>query len=288
MLAIYELDAFHKAPALMLKHKEGPFKLTLIGGDIIRHNVEYVNGSSTWDEYNLQKMYEMEIEAAFISQRSNPHSWLHGEIRHFPRLEVAVGVQTQARKEKAAAARREILGLSSRAQNRPGAQFAIQTNKDCANEEMISSQIVKDRTLSLLDRVRAKALANAAATPPTPEAIIRRYALGRINEVVEILRMKQQRKLSSNFMSSVHASPGKVRGKVSFGLNQLVSDIKGSLAVPIGDAEVRMCISILADEIPGMWVSVYAVGKVQSVILNGPGLSGAEVKKMLEEDEKMR
>ncbi|KIW28714.1 uncharacterized protein PV07_08352 [Cladophialophora immunda] len=293
MLAIYELDVSTHFSGRLLKHQEGPFKLTVAGADFVRYNVEYVGAGSKrptnprWDECNLQKLYEAEIEACWISQRSNSSCWVHGAIRNFPRLNFDVGIETQVRKAKAETARREILGLSSQAQNRAGAQFSMRTSNSSENNEANTPRIVKDRTLSLLDRVRAKALVNSA-TPQSVEATLRRYAVGRIAEVVEILRMKQQRKLSTNFVSSVHSSPSNVRGKVSFSMSQLVNDIKSSLTVPIGDAELRMCIRILGDEVPGMWVSVYTVGSVESVTLNGPGLSGVEVKKILDEKEGTR
>ena len=140
--------------------------------------------------------------------------------------------------------------------------------------------------MSLLDRVRAKGL--AASSAPDSLAVLRRRAIGRISEVVEILRMKQHQKLGSSFHSSIHSSPSKVRGRVSFSLNQLVNEIKGSLPVPMGDTEIRKCFEILAKDVPGMWLSIHTVGILQSVVLNGQGLSGMEVKKILDEDEKNR
>ena len=289
ILAIYELDVSTHFSGRLLKHQEGPFKLTMTGSDFVRYNVEYAgwghnrSAHTRWDEYNLQHLYEAEIEGLWISARGNPTCWVNGEVLNFPKLDFAMGVQTQARKSKAEAARREILGLSAEAQKRPGAQFPAQPNQVTEDEEVQKPQIVKDRTLSLLDRVRAKAAASASATSETPEAVIRRYSIGRIAEVVDILRMKQQRKLSSSFMSSVHLSPSKVRSKASFSMNQVIGDIKGSLRIPLGEAEIRMCFKILENELPGMWLSTYTVGAVQSVILNGSGMSGSEVRKLLEE-----
>ncbi|KAL2399798.1 hypothetical protein ABEF93_001078 [Exophiala dermatitidis] len=302
MLAMYELDEASSSDPMagqLLKHKNGPFRLTLTlsGGDAVRYNVEYLgsakcgNGNReldpSFDGKGLQQSYEAQVRAVFTSQCSREQAdWRlldDGDMSQFPRLELTMGVQTQARKLKAATARKEILGLSSQAQTRSGAQFPSATSTSANTGGIETPAVVKDRTLSLLERVRAKALASSIITPETPEAIVRRYAMGRIQEVVEILRMLQQRKLASNFNSSVHSSPSKVRGKVSFSLHQLINDIKGSLAAPLGEAEIKMCITILANDVPGMWVSVFTVGKVQSVVLNGPGLSGIEVKKMLDE-----
>lgn len=288
MLAIYELGSpDDHALGQALKHKESPFKLNILGSDILRHSVEYVAGNNTnqsYDEKRLQKQYEVEVEAAFITQRKNLSSWLHKDIRFFPRLEFSVGLQTQARRYKASAARTEILGLSALAQNQPVPHLPAQADQYNKDDALHSPQVVKERTLSLLDRVRSKALANSASTPD-PLAVLRRRAIGRISEVVEILRMKQQQKLGSSFNSSIHSSPGKVRGKVSFSLNQLVNDIKGSLPVPMGEAEIRKCFDILANDVPGLWLSIHTVGILQSIVLNGPGLSGMEVKKILDEDE---
>lgn len=287
ILAIYELDVSTHFSGRLLKHQEGPFKLTMTGSGSIGCNVEYVGWGSRrttncqWNEYNLQKLYEGEIESTWISYRSIPTCWLFGDIRSFPKLEFAVGVQTQARQARAETARREILGLSTQAQNRPGAQFGTQSSNKPENAGAHTSEVVKSRTMSLLDRVRAKASATPSSSQSS-EASVRRYAIGRISEVVDILRMKQQQKMSSSFNSSVHSSPSKVRCKVSFSMTQLINDIKGSLAVPLGDAEIRMCVKILQDEIPGFWLSTYTVGTVESVILNGTGLSGVEVKRILE------
>lgn len=294
LLAIYELGSCGVPTDHILQHKQGPFTLTLTGTGIPRYSVEYVGGSKTstgapaFNEVNLQKSYEVQVDEVFDCQRNNPESWLHKDVRACPRLEFSIGTQTQARKDKASAARKEILGLSSQAQNRPGSQFSMPTNTYSEVNEIQTPQVVKDRTLSLLDRIRSKALANSTATPQTSESILRRRAIGRISEVVEMIRMKQQRKVGSGFNSSIHSSPSKVRGKVSFSLNQLVSDIKGSMAVPMDASEVRKCIDLLAHDVPGVWLSVYTVGSVESVVLNGPGLSGVHVKKILLDDEALR
>ncbi|KAJ9625371.1 uncharacterized protein PV06_07603 [Exophiala oligosperma] len=287
MLAIYELDASSDViSGQLLRHQDSPFRLNLNGSDVLRYSVEYVQPNQEYDEKNLQQSYEVEIEAVAISQRQNLSGLLSKDGHALPRLEFSVGLQTQARKAKASAARREILGLSTQAQNRPGSQFSSHASSSSGGNDLQTPQVVKDRTLSLLDRVRAKALANSSAAPPSPEAILRRRAIGRIGEVVDILRLKQQQKLGSRFDSSVHSSPGKVRGKVSFSLKQLVGDIKGSMAIPMADSEVRKCFEVLAQELPGMWLSIHTVGILQSVVLNGPGPSGTEAKRVLEEKEK--
>lgn len=287
MLAVYELDASSAVVSgQLVRHQDSPFRLNLNGSDVLRYSVEYVQRNQEYDERKLQQSYEVEIEAVAISHRPTLNGLLPKDGHSLPRLEFSVGLQTQARKAKASAARREILGLSAQAQNRPGSQFSSQPSSSAGGNDVQTPQVVKDRTLSLLDRVRAKALASASTASPSPETMLRRRAVGRIGEIVDILRLKQQQKLGSSFDSSVHSSPGKVRGKVSFSLKQLVGDIKGSVAIPMADAEVRKCFEVLAQELPGMWLSIHTVGILQSIVLNGPGPSGAEVKRILEEKER--
>jgi len=293
MLGLYEIGADVENCRSILAHKNGPFKLTTSGiGRTSRTWVEYVGGPprmmtpAPFNADNLQALYKAEVEAVFISQRSNPTSFVYDTLANYPLLASIMGVQTLARKQHASARRTEILSLSSQTP----VPSRVKSSTGSGDSQSTTAQIpesVKARTLSLIDRVRAKQLANASNSQPSQEAIVRHHAIGRVAEVVEILRMKQQQKLSSRFVSAVHASPSQVRGKVSFTLNQIVDEIRGSVSVPIGDQEVRMCIKILATEMPGFWLSTFELGGIQSVVLNGPGASGAEVKKVLEDKEKM-
>jgi hypothetical protein len=198
-----------------------------------------------------------------------------------------IGAQTLARKEKATTRRIEILGLATK-----NTVHRIQGNpqKHNTQPEPLVTPSVKARTLSLFDRVKQKQLANGSNTKPTAESVVRHHAIGRLAEVVEILRMKQQQKRSSSFISAVHVSPSKIKTRVSFSLTQLVTEIRNSVAVPIGEDEARMCLKILADEVPGSWIALVEVGlepnKVTSVVLNGDGMSGLEAQRRLQEREK--
>jgi len=74
---------------------------------------------------------------------------------------------------------------------------------------------------------------------------------------------------------------------VSFSMKQLQSEIRDSVSVPIGDEEVRLCLRILAEESPGGWMRILESGvgdrKASFVVLEGAGLVGRNVQKMLEE-----
>lgn len=290
MLALYELTDGQSTAPPSLKHKSGPFKLIRTGlGDAVRQTLEFVgrdnsNGARrpSFDENDLQREYESVTGTIWAALCDQGHSWVHQEVVDFPRLAFEVGSQTQIRKDKTSAIRRDLLGLSANGERRNISELTKKT--EATSEQDKTPQAVKARTMSLFDRVRAKQIANSGTASPSSESILRQRAIGRIHQVVEIIRMKQQQKLATSFVSSVHSSPGKVRGKVSFSMNQLVYDIKSSLSVPIGEDEIRLCISILSKDVPGIWLTTFNMGSVQTVILNGPGLSGSEVQKILSEE----
>lgn len=292
MLSLYEISTGAEITPVLLQHSKGPFKLIQTGlGDSVRLTIEYTEcnqqGTShcaVFQESTLQKEYEAKVRAIWDLQQDRSNSFIYENGPQFPRLAFEIGNQTQTRREKTSAARAEILGLSSSGERRT--TKALAQSPQIVATEAKTPQALKARTLSLFDRVRAKQLANSGALAPSPEAILRRRAIGHIHEVVEILRMKQQQKQGSMFASSVHSSPGKVRGKVSFSMNQMVYHVKSSLSVPIGEDEIRMCISILSKDLPGTWLTLYDMGNVQTIILNGPGMSGIEVQRILLEDSK--
>ncbi|KIV96937.1 hypothetical protein PV10_00750 [Exophiala mesophila] len=290
MLALYELSDRQSTTPRTFKHKSGPFKLIRTGlGDTVRHTLEFVGkeysniaGRPSFDENELQREYESVTGTLWAALCDQDQSWVHQDVLNFPRLAFEVGSQTQIRKDKTSAIRLELLGSSANGERRNIAELPKKTG--ATSEQEKTPQALKARTMSLFDRVRAKQIANSGTATPSSEAILRQHAIGRIDQVVEIIRMKQQQKLATSFVSSLHSSPGKVRGKVSFSMNQLVYDIKSSLSVPICEDEIRLCINILSKDVPGFWLTTFNMGSVQTVVLNGPGLSGIEVQKILSED----
>jgi len=284
MLAIYEIGSNSKAVPKTMKFRNSPFKLNMAGlGDNVRYHIEYCGTQSlnqSYDEQKLQELYENQLEEAFMAQQGKLNSWLSDEVSLLPRLEFEMGIQTQVRREKASLARKHILGVPAGKRGLATAQAAAEQAGQVSSEESSPTQALKARTLSLFDRVRAKQLANSNTGGPTSESIIRSRAIGRIDDVVGILRMKQQQKQGSALGASL-GSPGKARSKVSFGMNQVIHDIKSSLSVPIAEEEIRMCINILAKDVPGGWLTTFSMGSVKTIILNGPGMSGIEIKRML-------
>jgi hypothetical protein len=148
-------------------------------------------------------------------------------------------------------------------------------------------QKLKSRTLSLFERVKAKQLANAAKGAVTPQSILRQHAVGRISEVVEILRMKQQQKQSTRSQSANDESSSKVKvNKVAFGFAQIVQEIKNSVSIPIQDDEAKMCLELLSKDVEGSWCTMFELGSVKSLVLHGTARSGLEIQKELEVKEK--
>lgn len=276
MLGAYEV--FSKPEYMTLEkveRKECPFEMTTSGlGLTVRTTIRYV-APSKFDEGVLQAAYFDAIQRLSVS---DPFT---DECPTFPLLTVHLGTQTSLHRAKAAATRAEILSLSASAQSRSTPDFSKLSISDPSEHTPAS---VKSRTLSLFDRVRAKGLESANNAALTSEQILRRRATGRITEIVEFLRMKQHQKLSVQFHGSVHDTHEKVRetAKVSFSLGAIVRDIQQSVGVPIGEDEVRLCLRILSREVPGDWCRIIEFGTVTGLTLQGHGMSGVEVKKLLE------
>lgn len=286
MLAIYEIGSGCDVTSETLKFKNCPFKLNLVGlGNNVRYNLEFCGSQlleqSLYEEQKLQELYEMELEKSFTGQQDKANSWLSNDSSLLPRLEIEMGVQTQVRRQKASLARSHVLGRNANREAPSTAQIITQNVDQPEREDITPSQALKARTLSLFDRVKAKQLASSSKSLPTTESILRSRAIGRIDDVVDILRMKQQQKLGASLGSSLYDNPTQARSKISFGMNQVVHDIRSSLSVPIAEEEIQMCIKILANDVPGSWLTTFSMGKVQTVILNGAGMSGFETKRML-------
>lgn len=280
MLAIYEMGSDFQATSKTLKFRNSPFKLNMAGlGNTVRYHVEFCGsqnlGQLSYEEQKLQDLYELQLEKSFTNQHGKTATWLSDDSSLLPRLEFEMGVQTQIRKEKASSARNHILGSPANHKTLAIPQNGPQGAGQSGSEELSRPQALKARTLSLFDRVKAKQLANSCKEAPTSESILRSRAIGRIDDVVDILRMKQQQKLGAS---------SQARSKISFGLNQIIHDIKSSLSVPIAEEEIHMCITILAKDVPGTWLTTFTMGKVQTVILNGSGMSGLETKRMLSDN----
>jgi hypothetical protein len=276
VLALYEKMDLSDGE-LCLKHRKSPFKLFISGlGADRRHLVEYVGfryaidsdeelpepDLSDFTEQFMQSCYETRIERAVLTGKLS-----NREAEQYPYLDFEIGAQTVARQNKAAANKLRILG---------GRKTELDVGKlsikdDSETEQPRKEPSVKSRTLSLFDRVKAKQLANASVNLPSADDLRRKHALGRCAEIVEILRMKQQQRLG--------ASRG--TGKVSFTLNQIVAEVKASMAIPMGTSEITLCLEILAKDVNDGWLSIFELGATRSVVLNGVGRSGADVARLV-------
>ena len=241
----------------------------------------------------MQTLFKADVQRLYLIATSDHPAnleFLNELLSRFPLLRCDVGAQTEQRIAKASAARTEIMDVAKASQKRQAAKTIVKINQnseESAPEQ--ASQELKSRTLSLFERVKAKQLANAANGAPTPASILRQHAIGRVGEVVEILRMKQQQKQSVGFNSAIDESPSKVRiNKVAFGFAQIIQEIKNSASIPIQDDEAKMCLELLSKDVDGTWLTTFELGSVKSVVLQGVAKSGIEIQKELEANERVR
>lgn len=302
MLAMYEVKAdIAMSDGMDLIHSLSPFKLVTAGSC---NSIEFVGQRkktggpiSSFVEKDLQESYRSHIyrlESAWIKHQHEHLSFFDEDasLDDFPRLVFSNGTQTAARKAQASKQRAEILKLSSAAQIR---NEKASTSRRDPITELISREIrsTERKKQDLLDRIKAKELALKAQAKPTAEQILRKHALDRIAEVVDVLRMMQQQQQqqqkgesksraydnNSNDFKSANRS-----GKVSFNRTQIRDNIKSSTSVPISDEEVMTCLKMLSDELDGSWLQMVKTGstsKTVFVVIEGEGMSGKEVQRRL-------
>jgi hypothetical protein len=312
MLALYEFSSEQDRGAVFhngcnVSHKEGPFQLTASGAaGSMRVCVEYVGsrdmdvkGSlhSRFSENDLQYLFERDLVCLYGASRrkSNTHlAFLSGPLTEFPLLSCTIGTQSAVRQEKASAHRTELLSISNASHQRQQKKPVTQANSFHEAREKTDNDValaVKLRTKSLFDRVAARQAVNASSSVPTAASIVRRHAVGRVSEIVEILRMKQQQKSvgRNHLLSNSNAtSPTKLGQRVSFSMKQLHIEIRDSASVPIGDEEIRLCLEMLAEEsTTAKWLKILESGvgdrKSSFVVLEGSGIPGRDVQKILQE-----
>ncbi|KAI4151058.1 MAG: hypothetical protein LQ340_003721 [Diploschistes diacapsis] len=164
-------------------------------------------------------------------------------------------------------------------------------------QDAASTQPTKpdSRAASLVDRIRMKeAHAASLPAPPSAEALARRAALMRLEEVIPVLEILSgsssasvaSRNLYSSSssqasldalmrpnMSSLGASlgigpahPAKV---VSFTLGTVMQHLQNSLKHPIAKEEAERCVRLLATEVAPRWIGIREVGKVVGITFRG-------------------
>lgn len=313
MLALYEISVDPERTAVIqpdctVCHRDGPFQLTSldIAGNT-RVSVEYVGAPelatglmkrSPFSEKDLQYLFEVDLLCLYrasCNQSNTQLSFLSGSLAGFPLLSCPVGAQSAGRRETVSARRLEILSISNASQQRQQKKLGSQAQHVAETSDRTGVDVpvaAKSRTQSLFDRLAARQALNSSSLAPTAADILHRHAVGRISEVVEILRMKQQQKKSvcrNHLLSNTSTtSPGKLGQRVSFSMKQLQIEIKDSASVPIGDEEVKLCLQMLAEQPATQhWLKILnsGVGERMSafVVLEGCGMSGKDVQKILEE-----
>lgn len=298
MLSLWE-SSIHQSKEV--EHHDGPFKLVMTGiGSGQQTKVEYawteISGSFREDE--LHREYETAVEKLYGDAKKDEqsYSFVFEPLVYFPSLKCQIGSQTQARQEKISSIRDQILSrplkqsLPSISATQTETDFSKLNLSDPADHQAASSSRedkLKSRTLGLFDRLRAKQLVNSTSTSPTSSVdLLRRRALHRIPDIIDVLRLKQSQKLNTLFRSDLHGLPSGTRAmktKVSFSLEQLVQEIRDSGRVPIAPEEIKVCISILGSEMPDPWCSFYNNETVKCVTLQGEGWKKEDVKEWCEQ-----
>jgi hypothetical protein len=311
MLALYEISVEQDQSATFrpdcnVAHREGPFQLTASGAPGNRRVcVEYVGARdlyaapgmrSPFSEKDLQHLFELDLLCLYRASRhkSNTHlSFLSGPLAGFPLLSCTLGTQSAIRQDKSSARRIEILSISNasqqRQQKKPSTQ-AVAFPETTDKTEIEAAKAVMSRTKSLFDRIAAKQAVETSSGAPTAANILRRHAVGRISEIVEILRMKQHQKSGgrNHLLSNTNgSSPTKLGQRVSFSMKQLQIEIKDSASVPLGDEEIKLSLKMLAEQdSTKKWLKLLdsGVGDRASVfvVLEGCGMPGKDVQKLLE------
>ena len=289
ILAMYEVEDKSAIPAkATLVCTQSPFKLITSGvGSNRRNFVEYVGTDiegdiQSWSEKRLQDGYKFYIDLAYLHGKRDKLSFIHGPVGDYPLLAFAIGAQTAARQQKATELRKHVLAKPAARQTSPEFSNLSLSGPDSPPQ---ACKAVKARTLSLFERVKAKQATNAATLAPTSEAVLRRHAIARIDEVIEILKMKQRQKLNFMIEPANYTSCETPLRRVSFTMTELIKIVKGSMTSPMSNEELKCCITILAREAPGFWIRRLDMDGVLCIVLQGNGPVGEEVQKMIKAKE---
>lgn len=112
------------------------------------------------------------------------------------------------------------------------------------------------KKLTLLERLRAKALHQSTLPPPPSKAhLSRKAALQRVEEVAGVLSIL-----------STSSSVGQQR--ISFTFPTVLGKLRDSFKNPMSKAEGDMCMRLLACEVAPNWVRIVKMGKVEAVVVN--------------------
>ncbi|RMZ78823.1 hypothetical protein DV738_g3590, partial [Chaetothyriales sp. CBS 135597] len=279
MLALYEVPWQQEVIAnrAVLPHTRSPFKLVISGtGVAARHLVEYCS-EQVYDETRLLQGYSELVQLVCgLGNTETSHKFISEAIEQYPLLGYTQGSQTTRRQERSSAIRNHILNVTP--QGKPNSQPAAEpdlSRLSISGSEGAPPQIAastKSRTLSLFDRIKTKQSLALLQPSPSSSQLLYQHALSRIGDVVEILRMKQ------NQRAVVAAS---TCNKLTLSMSQAVSTVKGSLSMPMGEEEIKLCFKILAEDAEGDWLKLVDMGGFQSLVVQGRCARGEEVRRQL-------
>lgn len=135
-----------------------------------------------------------------------------------------------------------------------------------------SSAKLRDATTSrrqgLLDRIKNKEVRQTKLPPPpSKEALLRRAAAGRIEEVAGVLALLRPAGYVGNGPMARMAAQ-----RTPFCLDTVIQNVQDSTRNPISEKEVEACLEILSrEDIAGHWVSIVAANQLKSVVLRSCG-----------------
>ena len=138
-----------------------------------------------------------------------------------------------------------------------------QKNKDAAATARESR--VVNRKSSLLQRIQAKSLQQSKLPPPpSKEAALRRAAVARLPEVVNVLLL-----LTPSVATTAGLSPHSPLKK-PFRWETIIQNVQDSMRNPIAKAEVEACLDILSQkEVASDWIQIITLSRFKSVVLRG-------------------
>ncbi|EEH37497.1 hypothetical protein PAAG_07915 [Paracoccidioides lutzii Pb01] len=172
------------------------------------------------------------------------------------------------------------------------------SSKDGKGVSVTSSPTAASRRSGLLQRIQNKQLKQTTlAPPPSKEAILRRSAVGLVEEVVGVLILLRPASSSAPASSASSASSNSSSSPISpatittapsrkkpYRWNTIIQNIRDSLRCPISKQEAEACLDLLAQpSVAGEWVSIVTVNRIKSVVLrSGIDVFPCEIRKRVE------
>ncbi|MCJ1289099.1 hypothetical protein MMC34_000631 [Xylographa carneopallida] len=142
-------------------------------------------------------------------------------------------------------------------------------------KEQVRPKLPSSRSSSLLERIQAKELYQSTLpSGPSPEAIARRNALQRLEEIIPVLEILTSSASRGDDIKEIRL--GSASEVFSFTMPTMIQHLKMSLRNPISKDEAARCVGLLAEEIAPGWVGTRDVGKLKGVTVRSVSGIGRE------------